>query len=442
MNETNQGLNEILSKNVWLPMRAWFYLVTPEESTPKPWTREPDFLELSGPLWGLLILIEVLLNKSHFGYRHRMNDMATNVAMGCLGRIPIVLRFELIRYYVYPFVYNYRLIEFDYYSKQHWVFAALVVDFLYYWAHRFLHEWNIGWAAHSIHHSSEDYNLTTALRQSVIQLQYNEILLLPCALLGIHWTMFYTHYSINLTFQFWIHTEIIRTLGPFELIFNTPSHHRVHHGRNPFCIDKNYAGVLIIWDRIFGTFASEDSSNEKIQYGLVQPAGTFDVLPLQFDYTKYVLTKVASARGFGAKLRALFFGPGFDESEPQFRLGNPSHIPTPDVKYTPYDETVSVFSKVFAFTQVLVITHFMEEHIKTVQRSEETVFNADDLLLCIGTVLTLMSCGARFSKSSSLALIELLRFSVFIPCVLLFYGYGTFSAALATLGGLLFASLS
>jgi len=154
------------------------------------------------------------------------------------------------------------------------------------------------------------------------------------------------------------------------------------------------------------------------------------------------LSKVASARGLGAKLRALFFGPGFDESEPQFRLGNPAHIPTPDVKYTPYDETISVFSKIFAFTQVAVITHFMEEHIKTVQRSDETMFNTEDMLLCIGTVLTLMSCGARFSKSSSLAWIELLRFSVFIPGVLLIYDYGTFPAALVALGGLLFASVS
>ena len=132
----------------------------------------------------------------------------------------------------------------------------------------------------------------------------------PCALLGVHWSLYYAHYGLNLCYQFWIHTELISHLGPLEYILNTPSHHRVHHGRNPFCIDKNYAGVLIIWDRLFGTFASEFSTDEKIQYGLVAPANTFNVFPLQFAYTEYVLQKVSQAKSVGAKMRALLYGPG------------------------------------------------------------------------------------------------------------------------------------
>ena len=132
-----------------------------------------------------------------------------------------------------------------------------------------------------------------------MQCAKSEILMAPAALLGIHWSLFYVHYGLNLCFQFLPHTELITHLGPLELIFNTPSHHRVHHGRNPFCIDKNYAGVLIIWDRMFGTFASEFSTTEKIQYGLVTNLQTFDPLTIQFSYTQHVIQRFIAAKGLG-----------------------------------------------------------------------------------------------------------------------------------------------
>ena len=100
--------------------------------------------------------------------------------------------------------------------------------------------------------------------------------------------------------------------GVFEFIFNTPSHHRVHHGRNPFCIDKNYAGVLIIWDRMFGTFASEWDHDEKVQYGLVSNVETFDPNAIQWNYYRYVMSKAWSTKGFGAKVKVLVMGPGYD----------------------------------------------------------------------------------------------------------------------------------
>ena len=201
-----------------------------------------------------------------------------------------------------------------------------MADFFYYWGHRYVHEWNIGWAAHQVHHSSEDYNLSSALRQSIMQTFFTTWFFLPAATLGIHPSLMYTHYMLNLTFQFWIHTEVISTIGPLEYILNTPSHHRVHHGRNPHCIDKNYAGWLIIWDRMFGTFVSEFENDEKIQYGLVSPLNTFDPLEVQLKYFKIVLSQFRQARGLGAKFRALFYGPGFQESKPRYRLGNPDGI--------------------------------------------------------------------------------------------------------------------
>ncbi|CAF1688914.1 unnamed protein product, partial [Adineta ricciae] len=160
----------------------------------------------------------------------------------------------------------------------YWV-TFLGMDFGYYWFHRAAHEVNLFWASHQTHHSAENYNLSTALRQGVLQSYCSWIFYLPLALF-VPPQIFLIHSQMNLLYQFWIHTDIISNLGPFEYILNTPSHHRVHHGRNPYCIDKNYAGVFIVWDRLFGTFAAE-RENEQIAYGLIHPISTFDPIETQ-----------------------------------------------------------------------------------------------------------------------------------------------------------------
>ncbi len=152
-------------------------------------------------------------------------------------------------------------------------------------------EVNLFWATHQTHHSAEDYNLSTALRQGVLQIYVSWIFYLPLAFF-IPPQIFLIHSQMNLLYQFWIHTDIISNLGPFEYILNTPSHHRVHHGRNPYCIDKNYAGVFIIWDRLFGTFAAE-RDNEQIAYGLIHPINTFDPLETQVNSSFYLIKKRA-----------------------------------------------------------------------------------------------------------------------------------------------------
>jgi alkylglycerol monooxygenase len=151
-------------------------------------------------------------------------------------------------------------------------------------------EVNLFWSTHQAHHSAESYNLSTALRQGVLQNYFSWMFYLPLALI-IPPQIFLIHSQMNLLYQFWIHTDIISNLGPFEYILNTPSHHRVHHGRNPYCIDKNYGGVLIIWDRLFGTFAAE-RENEEIAYGLIHPINTFDPLDTQVKI-EHLLTRLS-----------------------------------------------------------------------------------------------------------------------------------------------------
>ena len=152
-------------------------------------------------------------------------------------------------------------------------------DFAYYLAHRCIHEAGVFWSFHQQHHSSEYYNLSTALRQGFIQ-EAGTVFFECLQSVITPPPIFLTHKALNTLYQFWIHTEVIPKLGPLEYVLNTPSHHRVHHGRNPYCIDKNYAGVLIIWDRIFGTFEAE-RDDEKPAYGLIGNVKSFDALWLQ-----------------------------------------------------------------------------------------------------------------------------------------------------------------
>lgn len=154
-----------------------------------------------------------------------------------------------------------------------WGFVLIAVDFIYYWFHRATHEVHFLWACHVTHHSSEEFNLTVALRQSMFQRIFEYAFNLPLALLGIPWWMFFVCHSILKIYQFWVHTRLVGKLGWMEKILLTPSHHRVHHGRDPEYLDKNHGGILILWDKWFGTYTEE--KKEPI-YGLTEPLPTFN----------------------------------------------------------------------------------------------------------------------------------------------------------------------
>jgi len=157
-----------------------------------------------------------------------------------------------------------------------WVTAFVLYDFCYYWNHRLGHEMNILWAAHVVHHSSEEYNLTTALRQSGSSF-FSWVFYLPMAILGFEPIVLITVGSLNLIYQFWVHTRHIRKLGWYEWVFVTPSNHRVHHAQNQIYIDRNYGGVFILWDRLFGSFQEELHSDKPI-YGIRKALKSWDPL--------------------------------------------------------------------------------------------------------------------------------------------------------------------
>jgi len=192
----------------------------------------------------------------------------------------------------------------------HWILMFIFVELSYYWAHRMCHEWNVMWAGHNVHHSSDEYNLFTALRQSPIQ-----SLLTPCFYLPFAFFMplrlFVAHRGINTVYQFWIHTRFIGKMWwPIEYVFNTPSHHRVHHGRNPQYIDKNYGGTLIVFDRLFGTFEPE---GEEVVYGITHMPKSWNPIVLQLHHLAECVNVIRHTPNWIRKLRVLLdLGPSYN----------------------------------------------------------------------------------------------------------------------------------
>jgi sterol desaturase/sphingolipid hydroxylase (fatty acid hydroxylase superfamily) len=186
--------------------------------------------------------------------------------------------------------------------------AVLGWDFIYYWNHRFMHTSRYMWAIHVVHHSSERYNLSTALRQPVADAVGTFVPYSALALLGFHPELIASARGINLLYQYWFHTDTIRRLGPFEEIFNTPSHHRVHHGSNPQYLDRNHGSILIVWDRLFGTFERED---EPVVYGLTKNIETFDLARIATHEHADMLRDVARSTTWRERLSYVLRGPGW-----------------------------------------------------------------------------------------------------------------------------------
>jgi sterol desaturase/sphingolipid hydroxylase (fatty acid hydroxylase superfamily) len=186
--------------------------------------------------------------------------------------------------------------------------AILAWDFIYYWNHRFMHESRYLWAVHVVHHSSEHYNLSTALRQPVADALGTFLPYSALCLVGFSPALVETAHGINLLYQYWIHTDMIRRIGPFERFLNTPSHHRVHHGSNPQYIDRNHGSILIVWDKLFGTFEPE---GDTVVYGLTKNIDTFSPVRIASHEHADMLRDVAGSTTWRERLSFVVRGPGW-----------------------------------------------------------------------------------------------------------------------------------
>uniref|UniRef100_A0A8D0H421 Alkylglycerol monooxygenase n=1 Tax=Sphenodon punctatus TaxID=8508 RepID=A0A8D0H421_SPHPU len=225
---------------------------------------------------------------------------------------------------------------------------------------------------------------------------------LPMALF-IPPSVYAVHLQFNLLYQFWIHTEVINNLGPLELILNTPSHHRVHHGRNPYCIDKNYGGTLIIWDRIFGTFVAE---NDKVIYGLTHPINTFEPFKIQLHHLVYIWKTFWATSGFCNKFSVLFKGPGWEPGKP--RLGLPEELPVVNRMYRRF--SISTSLRIYVVAHFAVLLSFYVDMFAT----KATLSQITVLLRIVYIILTLTSLGFLMDQKPKAATLETVRCSIFL----------------------------
>lgn len=282
-----------------------------------------NYIVLAIPVFFLLIGLELLLAWWWQRDLYRLADSLADLGCGIVDQLLEVFTKSAL-FAGYAFVYTHlRLFEVPLDAPVAWLLCFLGVDFLYYWFHRLSHEVNFLWAAHSVHHQSEEYNLSVALRQGALQSWFSWAFYLPLALCGFPPVMFLTLSSINTLYQFWIHTRVIGRLGALEGLLNTPSNHRVHHGRNPRYIDRNHGGTLIVWDRVFGTYAAE---TEEPVYGVTSPLRSWNPAWANLQYWVELADKARRCTRWSDRLRLFVARPGWQPAE----LGG--FVPAPPVE--------------------------------------------------------------------------------------------------------------
>jgi len=270
----------------------------------------PDVIGWAVPIFLVLVLLEIASARITGRGRYEAKDSAASLIMGFGSTLAPVFGGAAIGTIVFTAAYEFRLMDIP---NTWWAVALCFVldDLRYYWWHRIGHEHRWFWASHVVHHTSQHYNLTTALRQTWTgQIITQVVFKTPLVLIGFHPAMVLFVGALNLIYQFWIHTEQINKMGPFEWIFNTPSHHRVHHAINPKYLDSNYAGALIIWDRMFGSFVPEDDT-EPLRYGIVNVLGTFNPLIISFHEWIGIGRDVVGAKSLRDAFGYLFGPPGW-----------------------------------------------------------------------------------------------------------------------------------
>ncbi len=266
----------------------------------------PRIIIYAIPAFLLLLLVEAVAAAVMRRDLYEVKDTAASLTMG-VGNVIIGLGTKAAMFFLFSWLYKFRLFDLGY-AWWVWVLAFFADEFSYYWFHRTSHECRLFWASHVVHHSSQRYNLGTALRQTWTGSLYGFIFWLWMPLVGFSPYIVFTMQAISLLYQFWIHTELIRSVGPLEAVVNTPSHHRVHHAMNPRYIDRNHGGTLIIFDRIFGTYEPEQ---EPCVYGLTKNIQSYNPFRIAFHEWADIVRDVWNATSVGDAVRYIFGRPGW-----------------------------------------------------------------------------------------------------------------------------------
>ncbi|MEM7610987.1 MAG: sterol desaturase family protein [Pseudomonadota bacterium] len=263
---------------------------------------EVDLIALAVPFFLLMIVLELVLDRIRGTGYFQLQDALGSLSAGAFNSTTGIFT-KLVSIAIYAWVLEHAalfVIPHSWFGLSAggvlaWLGILIFWDFMYYWKHRLGHEVSVFWAAHSVHHQSEEYNLTTALRQTSSDFLVGWVVYLPMFLVGVPVHVFATVAAIDLIYQFWVHTRHVDKLGWADRVFVTPSNHRVHHAQNSAYIDKNYGGILILWDRLFGTYAAEND-DDPVVFGVRKPLASFNPLTANLQVYRYLWFDARRAR--------------------------------------------------------------------------------------------------------------------------------------------------
>jgi alkylglycerol monooxygenase len=373
----------------------------------------PAYILLAIPFFFLLMGIEALYSWVKKKDYYRLNDSVTNLVIG-IGNQAFNLLFKGMIFAVMVWIqqhYGFFKIPNTWWS---FVICLVLFDFLFYWAHRWGHEVNFLWGAHSVHHQSEEYNLSVALRQSWFHNLLAFFIFIPIPLLGFDVLTFGAAAGVHTLYQFWIHTKAIKKMPRwFEYLFNTPSHHRVHHAIDPAYIDKNHGGLLIIFDRMFGTFAEEVEGKE-IHYGITTQLKSWNPAWANIHYYVEMFQKATQMKTWKDKFKIIFAKPGW---LPDY-MGGHQHVQEVDTeKYSKYDTQTNWMFKVYAILQFIGLLWGTIAYMNNY--SDLTVFYK--VLFFSLIILTMLITGAIFENKKWIMVAEYARLVLAMISLNVFY---------------------
>ncbi len=373
-----------------------------------------ELIALAVPFFLLALLVELAVDRLRGTGYYRTNDAVNSLSAGSLSTT-IGYFTRLVPGVIWGFVLqHFALVEVDaaWFDLSPrgitlWIVAILAFDFCYYWFHRCSHEISILWAAHAVHHQSEDYNLSTALRQTSTGFLFSWIFYLPLFLLGMPLEVFVTANAIDLIYQFWVHTQHIGTLGRLDRILVTPSNHRVHHAQNEIYIDRNYGGILILWDRLFGTF-QEELDTEPVVFGVRKPLASWNPIWANLQVYDYLWFDAVRTRRLRDKLGIWFRRTGWRPADVEAAFPKQKRDLA---SFRKFDPQLTVAMRRYLAWQFVVAAFFI--------LWTGTVFAASGamaaLLPCVLLWTTLYALGL-LSESRTFAIrFELLRLLVVLP---------------------------
>jgi sterol desaturase/sphingolipid hydroxylase (fatty acid hydroxylase superfamily) len=356
-----------------------------------------DLIAFAVPFFVFFMLLEYYISKRKNKNIHQFNESVANINVGIVERITDLLTTGSFFFLFSWLNQNWAIftIESNWLT---WVLLFLATDLVWYWYHRFGHEINLFWAAHIVHHQSDDFNYTAAARITVIQALARGLFWSILPIIGFPAEMIAALLLIHGTYPFFTHTQLVGKLGWLEYIIVTPSHHRVHHSSNPEYLDKNYGDMLIIWDKIFGTFAEEKAEPK---YGLTKSLGSHSFLWQHFHYFLELIVAVRLANTFKAKLKVIFGSP--DDHDPKIRALLERKL-SQKVTHIQYTEKLIRAIQVKTITTIIVlfVTILFSKNISQLNL----------LLLTTFIVLSVIVTGAMLEQKRWVFHLEFARFSI------------------------------